>query len=319
VGTLLNLILNENMKIYRRPRTWMLVVLMLGFLLIHMFTTHNVMKDAPVNANWKQELVKENEEMKKRINENPQAPQSFRDRMEANMKKNEYYIENDVSPQGLNVWSYMNNGADLLIIATVFTVVIAGDVVSSEFSGGTIKMLLIRPVSRTKILLSKYASVLLFLGFMVLALFVPMYLLGGLLFGFSGADLPYIYVSPYDDAIYQMSQSKHLLIQLGLGMIPNVVMVTMAFMISAAMRSTALSIAISLTGLFVGINLVNFFQEYVWAKYILFAHMNLAQYIEGPIRFADTSMTFSLIMLGVYFVVFQLVAWILFSKRDVAA
>ncbi|CAN7202577.1 ABC transporter permease [Rossellomorea sp. LjRoot5] len=57
-------------------------------------------------------------------------------------------------------WEYMRISSNLLMIIQLFTLIIAGDIVSSEFSSGTIKLLLIRPISRVKILLSKYITVL---------------------------------------------------------------------------------------------------------------------------------------------------------------
>lgn len=41
----------------------------------------------------------------------------------------------------------------------IFTIILAADSIAGELSGGTFKLLLIRPASLSKILLSKYISV----------------------------------------------------------------------------------------------------------------------------------------------------------------
>ena len=46
-------------------------------------------------------------------------------------------------------------------IVVLLTVIVAAGIVASEFSQGTIKMLLSRPVKRWKILTSKYLTVIL--------------------------------------------------------------------------------------------------------------------------------------------------------------
>jgi ABC-2 type transport system permease protein len=53
---------------------------------------------------------------------------------------------------------------------------------------------------------------------------------------------------------------------------------------------------------------------------LLFANIDLTRYLAGndPIR-PEMTLTFSIMMLVAYYVLFQLVSWLLFTKRDVAA
>ncbi len=59
--------------------------------------------------------------------------------------------------------------------------------------------------------------------------------------------------------------------------------------------------------------------KFTWAKYILFANTNLMQYFEGAPMVEGMTITFSIIMILVYFVIFQFLAFYVFKKRDVAA
>lgn len=62
--------------------------------------------------------------------------------------------------------------SDRFFLNTIFTALVAADSVAGEFTWGTIKLLLIRPWSRSKILLSKYISMVLFSLFSTLLLIV---------------------------------------------------------------------------------------------------------------------------------------------------
>jgi len=95
-------------------------------------------------------------------------------------------------------------------------------------------------------------------------------------------------------------------------------MVTFAFAISTVTRNNSLAVGISLFLMFTGSMIVNLLKDYSWVKYILFANTDLTQYINGTPMVAGMTMTFSLIVLAVYFVVFNATSWFVFSKRDVA-
>jgi ABC-2 type transport system permease protein len=59
--------------------------------------------------------------------------------------------------------------------------------------------------------------------------------------------------------------------------------------------------------------------KFTWAKYILFANTDLMQYFEGTPMVDGMTLSFSVIMLLVYFFIFQFLAFYVFKKRDVAA
>ena len=126
----LQLVANENMKIYLRIRTW----IMLGILVL-LATAFTLLMLA---------------------------------------------FEN-VTP---TMWDVVQmEAAFLLVLVTLFTVIVSAESVAGEFSSGTIKLLLIRPWTRSKILLSKYISLLLFALFFTVVVFVYTLLLNWLCFG----------------------------------------------------------------------------------------------------------------------------------------
>ncbi|KAA0544963.1 ABC transporter permease subunit [Bacillus sp. BGMRC 2118] len=61
----------------------------------------------------------------------------------------------------MTFWEYMNISSRALLFVQLISIVYAGDIVSGEYTKGTIKFLLIRPFKRSKILLSKFVTILL--------------------------------------------------------------------------------------------------------------------------------------------------------------
>ncbi len=56
-----------------------------------------------------------------------------------------------------------------------------------------------------------------------------------------------------------------------------------------------------------------------WSKYILFANTDLTQYSTGKPLVEGMTIEFSIIVLIVYFVIFNVISYIGFTKRDIVA
>lgn len=187
----------------------------------------------------------------------------------------------------------------------LLTVIVAAGIVASEFSQGTIKMLLTRPVKRWKILLSKFLTVNLFGMFLMLIGYVVYILLVLLLFK-SGAGES---ASIWSDSLYM------LLLSFG-----NVfVTATFAFTVGSVFRSSSLAIGLSLFIYFTGSTISALLSQYEIAKYLLFTHMDLTQFETGMMLIPDLTMPFSFAVLAVYIIAFLVISFTTFVKRDVTA
>ncbi|MFD1416091.1 hypothetical protein [Oceanobacillus jeddahense] len=74
---------------------------------------------------------------------------------------------------------------------------------------------------------------------------------------------------------------SHLIRVIGFIFIDMLMMITIAFMISTIFHNSAMSIGLVIFLRFAGSNIVTALDQYGWAKYILFAHLNLRQHSEG--------------------------------------
>lgn len=319
---MLNLIKNEWMKIFRRPGTYV----MIGLLVLMVTVTGAFIKyqeqggAVPDNQNWEHGLRLENESLKKQLEEmRGTVPRSSINYYERQIALNEYRIEHQISPnEEYSIWSFVNDTSLMIDFAGLFTIIIAAGIIASEFNWGTIKLLLIRPIKRGKILAAKFMTVLLFGLLMLSILFGLSALLGAVLFGFPENPTPYL--NYYEGTITEQSMPLHLLVFYGLESINMFMLATMAFMISAVFRNSSLAIGLSLFLMFMGGQVTQMLAaKFTWAKYILFANTDLMQYFNGMPMVEGMTLPFSVFMLIVYFILFLLLAHIVFKKRDVAA
>jgi ABC-2 type transport system permease protein len=307
------------MKIFKRPGTFV----MIGILIVSIALVGIIIKaqhndnDFVQDSNWQQVLQEENNALKQQLAQS-------RTKMEKQLFKkeiaiNDYRIEHNIpSRENYTVWSFVKDSSQLIMLAGLFIIIVSAGIVASEFNWGTIKLLLIRPINRTKILLSKYLTVLLYALFLLAILFVFSTALGAILFGTPETAIPYL--NYYNGQVTEQNIVVHLLIDYGLSSIAMIMLVTMAFMISSVFRNSSLAIGLSLFLLFTGAQFTALLSmKFDWAKYLLFANTDLKQYFEGTPMVEGMTLPFSITMLLIYFAIFQFLAFYVFKKRDVAA
>lgn len=315
---MVNLIQNENMKIYRRIRTWIMVVLLVilvtGTSLLMFFLDDG---QELKNEDWHAQLEQQQADYQKQLSDT-EIDQNYREYLTNELTLVEYQLENNIAPMNSTMWGPVTNLTDFVLLITLFVVIIAGDSLAGEFSTGTIKLLLIRPASRLKIMLSKYYALIIFGVFLLVVLFITSFLVNGLMYGFSGWSQSYYSVNA-DGVIQHESTLLHLWKEYLLGAVSTVMYVTFAFMISAVFRSSAMAIGISIFSMYAGMLVTQLFQQYSWSKYSIFANMDLSQYLSGEPFRPEMTMGFSVGVLIAYFVLFCALSWAVFTKRDVAS
>lgn len=131
-----------------------------------------------------------------------------------------------------------------IILAVIMVIIIGAGIVATEFSKGTIRLLLIRPVSRWKVLLSKLLAVLV-IGFSVVVLGIGiLYVSTGATFGFETYNTPLL--STVDGAIVQSSYISFLMPKIVLSCASLVFITSVVFAISTLAKNTALAVAVSM-------------------------------------------------------------------------
>ncbi|HEX7713363.1 MAG TPA: ABC transporter permease [Bacillota bacterium] len=260
---LVNLIRSENMKIYFRKSTWVMV----GFLILAVILS--------AATTW-------------RIGVND------------------------------GIWGLVAGQISALFLVDLFTVIVAAGIVATEYHWGTIKLLLIRPVNRGRILFAKYLSLILFGLFLMMVLFGTALTVNGLLFTIksgSGAELLGA-VLPGKKLWFDSFGGATLLYTLRFAEVA--VYATFAFMLSTISKSSAFTIGISIFTMLFGPEFANMLSGKPWGKYILFANLDLSRYLKNnPNPWPGMSPAFSTLVLIGYGLVFYLISRTFFIKRDV--
>lgn len=308
------LLLNENMKIYYRKRTWILASILLLLVVGLGFIEHHSQPEVS-QTQWKakahHQIQVDQMEMKK-------SSPVLRSNLNHQIIQLQYDLKHNVFPYEKNSWTFMKDATVLVMVITLFAVIVSSDIVSSEFTWGSIKMLMVRPHHRWRILLSKYLASILFTILLFLELIVLSWVMGGFLFGFGSFHYTNIIVSDSSHVIKQIA-SVHSLEDYGLRFLHTMMIISIAFMISTLFRSSGLAIGISIFLLF-AVNLAGpFLSVYEWTKYLPFLNFDLSQYLNGNHGLIKgMTLSFSLLMDFLYWLVFMIVTWLIFQKRDIA-
>lgn len=317
---MLNLVKNESVKLLKRPSTYIMIALIVVGTILFGFLTqwlHSNSKNES-NNDWKQGL-QQDIELYEQEYENTNE-EWYKNWMESQIAINQYRIENDIPPSYVDysMWSFIDESSLMITFVGLFVIIIASGIVANEYSRGTIKMLLVKPYKRWKILLSKYITVILSLLFLLAILFITAAITGALFFGLG--DTSAVYLTYENGQVIEQSLLLYLIKLYVLSSVSTLLLATMAFMISAVFRTSGLAVGISIFLLLVGpIVTSNLANHIEWTKYTLFANTDLMQYLEGTVLMDGMTLEFSLVILAIHLILFLAISFYLFNNRDVSA
>lgn len=313
---MLKLIQNEWMKLWHKKGTWAMVAMLIVVILVPAGITKYYEVKSPVEGTW-QDIEQDAIQSYKETLAGEDLTEEDKAYFQEQMAISEYRLANDApSQKDSSLASFMSFTSGMLTLVTLFTVITAASIVSSEFSTGTIKMLLTRPMSRAKVLTSKLLTTFLFGLLLYVVNVVVSALIGLVLFGMgTGVELEMVNLQVVEKAVWS-DLAYHYLLSGG-----DFVMSTLfAFLIGSVFRSSSLAIGLTMFLSFTGGMIVMFLSRYDIVKYIWLTHSDLTQYEHGGgSMIADVTLPFSLTVLAIYAVVFLVISYSTFMKRDVTA
>ncbi|QZY88643.1 ABC transporter permease [Exiguobacterium acetylicum] len=305
----MNIFINENIKLYSDKITYaffgliVIFVIFLGMILNYGSTFEEK------NLNWKQDLTEYNQNLKEQLNQNVITKETY----DKEVKLNNYRIKNDIAP-GYNsdLWSFVKDISGKLSIVTIFSIIIAANIVNKEFKYGTIKNLLTSPISKKHIFLAKYLTVLLFALIMYMFMFLISYIVGGMIFGFT-SDVPrFLYIK--DMKVQEQSMIFVTMVHYGINLISLIVMTTISFMFSIVLKNSGFAISVTTVLLLTGTLIEKFTSGLPLAKMNLFANLYMDKIYFGESS-TIPSLSWAFIIILLYFSMFVTLSWITFTKR----
>ena len=225
-------------------------------------------------------------------------------------------INKSDSLKGSLQYFYSQYGVFIIVVI----IMIAGTIVSEEFNKGTIKLLLVKPYTRTQILLSKFLTVLIISAFVIVSTILMQILVGGILFGFESLFEPVVVYNLSTNVIQEMNIFAYLGIQT-LTQLPIIILLaTLAFAISTIFSNSALAITVSLLG-YMGASIINqlaMAYNLTFMKYFVTMNWDLSQYLFGGLPYMEgMNLITSIIICVIYLLIMLIPTFIIFKKRNI--
>lgn len=277
-------------------------------------------KQAPQTyKEFKESIIKNTSEFN--IKEEYQIKRQYIEYMKNNAN-NKYIIDNkvDISSPKTTRNLLINTLSDNFLFIMIIVAAVAGSIVSTEFDKGTIKLLLIRPYSRNKILLSKYIVSMFMIIFAILSAFIMQLIIGGIFFGFSSLNIPVVIYNFVQNKVMHINLFKYIFDNV-LAVLPEfILLATLAFAISTITNVSTLGVALPIVGVGAAdiINLIAINRNIIPLKYFVTLNWNFTNYLYGGVNsFPTLSIPFSILICAIYFLIMIITAFIVFNKRNI--
>lgn len=260
-------------------------------------------------------------DLEKNNNKTYEEKQQYQE-AKAEQTKSKYAIENDKDIYSENNLRSMLlktlSEYELFIIITI--VLVAGAIVSDEFNKGTIKLLLVRPYKRSKILLAKFITVLITLLATIIVVCILQFIISGIFFGFNSLNIPVVEYNFNSEKIIEMSIFKKMLIQIA-GKLPIYILLgTLAFSLSTLFNNTAVAISVTLLG-YMSSDIINQFAHYFkikWLKFFVTPNWDFTQFYFGKLpNMEGITLLFSAAICLVYFIIMLTYSFLVFKHRNI--
>jgi ABC-2 type transport system permease protein len=327
MGNFFTLVSIENMKLWKRLSTKVMLIIMVVIILVatgiikYMNVSSKTSKTTTVSESWKEDLQKGLTAKKTDLAVLEKGTEKMSKVGIGSMKKSiaedEYSINNNIKPESKqNIWTRLATNAPYGQLIALFLIITCAAMVAGEFSEGTMKMMITRPYSRSEILTAKLMATLLYGVVLLLTSFLLNFILLGICYGFNGMGAKEMLWTG-SKILYVPALLKTLAI-FGLDFLTSIAYVLVAFVISAMFRSrsiaTGFSLFLLLAGSGITVTLAMFFS---WGKYLPFALWDFSSFVKIGSSIQGTSLGFALILAVIYSTIFCFAGYFVFEKRDI--
>lgn len=296
------------------------------------------------NLSW-QEIVEQDIVEQEKIMEENKAIYSSGDlaSMKLELEELKYLQEKQIKPQedyDFNAFIYINELVMQLgqVFLAIGIAVFAADMVSGEWTPPTMKLLLAQPVSRGKVLLSKFLAVAIASVGLILLIEFLSFLLVGLLFGFGDINYPVAISKAFEwDSSILLENGYHplglidgswrlvpiwqyTLMLFGYQGLFILAVTSFVFMISSIVKSSMVSMGASVVSLIASTIVFQLSSFYGLSKFVFTSYSSIGQMITGDISayLSNPNLTIitgTLILVG-WTVLCYILSHILFTRRD---
>lgn len=295
-------------------------------------------------VDWKISLKEKIDILQKKINDKSAVmdPRE-KDGMQLELQKSQYLYANNIKPQDENDLNAINFIKTLfMVLGTIFiavgVMVFTGDIVSGEFTPPTMKILLTQPVSRAKVLVSKFIAVAGMATLLILTVEILSFFIMGLIFGFGNSNYPVITGTIYKWDLTQSVYGGHPLVAVAgssyiistgqfmlrmflLQTLFILTCVSVGFMLSSIVKSSMVSVSVSIVVVVAVTILLQMPALKKLAQYVFTSYGAVGQILTGEsaMRYNNphVSTAFGIGVLIGTSIVCYLISHVVFTKKDI--
>jgi len=296
-------------------------------------------------VDWKENLNVRIQDVEKSLKEDQAASSEMKGRWTQELEQLKYFKDHNIKPMepyDFNAFSYIKSYISILgqVFLIIGLAVFASDMVSGECTPPTLKLLLTQPVSRSKVIFSKFIAITIAAVGSILAIELLSFLIVGLIYGFGNASYPVMVGYKYqldpktilDNGAQQLSiiaGSGHIIpmwkYTINLFLMQGLFIITctsFAFLVSTLVKSSMVSMGITtvsliaMTILFNSINALKKLSMYVFTSYtdmgaIIEGHT--AQMFNNP----SSTLGFAVLIFAGWTIICYLISHFVFTKKDI--
>lgn len=238
----------------------------------------------------------------------------------ANLYKYDLYNDTEYQNTATANYTFQNSIDTYIAIIVMVVVIVAGVSISEEFNKGTVKLLLVRPYSRTKILISKLIAVFITMIITTVAILLLQFIIGGIVYGFGTYMMNVVQFDFTTNSIITLNIFAYLGL-IFICKLPIFILIgTLAFALSTLFLNSPLAVALPILG-YMGsdvINMIAISYKWDWVKYFVTPNWDLSQYLFGGTpMFSGISIEFSITICAIYFVIMLVASIVSFKKRNI--
>lgn len=238
----------------------------------------------------------------------------------ANLYKYDLYNDTEYQNTATANYTFQNSIGTYIAIIVMVVVIVSGVSISEEFNKGTVKLLLVRPYSRTKILISKLIAVFITMIITTVAILLLQFIIGGIVYGFGTYMMNVVQFDFTTNSIVTLNIFAYLGL-IFICKLPIFILIgTLAFALSTLFLNSPLAVALPILG-YMGsdvINMIAISYKWDWVKYFVTPNWDLSQYLFGGTpMFSGISIEFSITICAIYFVIMLVASIVSFKKRNI--
>ena len=182
----------------------------------------------------------------------------------ANLYKYDLYNDTEYQNTATANYTFQNSIGTYIAIIVMVVVIVAGVSISEEFNKGTVKLLLVRPYSRTKILISKLIAVFITMLITTATILLLQFIIGGIVYGFGTYMMNVVQFDFTTNSIVTLNIFAYLGL-IFICKLPIFILIgTLAFALSTLFLNSPLAVALPILG-YMGSDVINMIAiSYKW-------------------------------------------------------